>query len=160
MILMWKEIETEKDIEDFLEASYSMHDSVLVSAGYSTGCGETDNGMIIACPGNKYELKLVFDSDWCERIELLFTGVRHLNMCCFRDNYSNDIYGCHLAFHNELMGKTRDDRLIVWADNYFSPKIHGTSIDLKESETSFVIADRMKWRIISKEEAEICLQKE
>ena len=148
---MWNEIKTEKDIDDFLEASYNMHDTVLVSAEYTTGCGNTDSGMIIAAPPQSCRLRLVFDCDWSERIEMLFTGVRHLSMCGFRDNYGNEISGCHLAFHNELMGKTRDDRLIVWADGYFVPEIHGSSICLKDSDASFVIADGLEWRFVSKE---------
>jgi len=148
---MWNEVETEKDIENFLSETYDMHDTVLVSADYSTGCGSTERGMIVRSEPAKYTLRLVFDADWSESIEMIFTGVRHFNMCGFRDNYGNEILGCHLGFHTELMGKTRDDRLIVWSDGSFSPKVHGTSIDLKDCDSSFVIADGLKWRFIKKE---------
>ncbi|MBR1591998.1 MAG: hypothetical protein IJ666_03190 [Ruminococcus sp.] len=156
---MWNEIETEEDIDFFMKVSGSMHDSVLVSAEYSMGCGSVKNGMIIKNQSCKYVLRMIFDSEWTKRIEMIFTGVRHFNMCGFRDIYSNEIYGCYLKFHTNLMGKTRDDRLIVWSDGYFSPEVYGTSIDLKNCDSSFIIADSLKWRFIKKE-AEKCSQKE
>ncbi|MBR6385504.1 MAG: hypothetical protein IKS03_05225 [Ruminococcus sp.] len=145
----WNEINTQEDIEFFMNCTGGMHDSVLVRAEYSMGCGKTDSGMIIKSPNREYVFRMVFDSEWTKRIEMVFTGVRHFNMCGFRDNYSNEIYGCFLEFHTELMGKTRDDRLIVWSDGSFSPKVYGTSIDLKDCDCSFVIADFLKWRFIN-----------
>ena len=145
----WNEIDSQEDIDFFMRVSGGMHDTVLVSAEYSMGCGNTGNGMIIKNQSCEYIPRMIFDSDWTERIEMIFTGVRHFNMCGFRDNYSNEIYGCFLEFHTELMGKTRDDRLIVWSDESFSPKVYGTSIDLKDCDGSFVIADGMKWRFIN-----------
>lgn len=149
----WNEIFTDEDIEFFLQKTSGMHDSVLVSAEYTMGCGNTDSGRIVSNQSSAYLLRILFDSDWTERIEMLFTGVRHLNFSGFRDNYLNDIYGCYLGFHTELMGKTRDDRLIVWSDGVFEPIMNGTHIDLKDSDTSFVIAEKMQWRFINEREA-------
>ena len=157
----WNEINTQEDIDFFMKSTGGMHDSVLVSAEYSMGCGNTENRMMIIknLPCN-YVLKLIFDSEWTNRIEMFFTGVKHFSMCGFRDIYSNEIDGCYLKFHTNLMGRTRDDRLIVWSDGYFSPEIIGTNIDLKNSDSSFVIADNLKWRFTDEKEAEKCLQKE
>ena len=148
---MWNEIETKKDIDFFMDETYSMHDSVMVSAKYSTDCGNTKDIIIIKSNNCGYVLRIIFDSQWCERIEMLFIGVRHFGFCGFRDFYSNEISGCYLAFHTELMGKTRDDRLIVWSDGYFSPNVQGTEINLKDCDSTVVIADSFKWRFIDKE---------
>ena len=148
----WNEINSDEDIDGFMKQTHGMHDTILVSANYTMGCGKFEGGMIVQGKESDYVLRLLFDSDWTERLEMVFTGVRHFNFCGFRDNYMNDIFGCYLSFHTELMGRTRDDRLIVWADGSFSPVMYCSKIDLKDCDSSFVIADDLKWRFINEEE--------
>ena len=70
----WNEIDSQEDIDFFMRVSGGMHDSVLVRAEYSMGCGNTGNGMIIKSPNREYVFRMIFDSEWTKRIEMVFTG--------------------------------------------------------------------------------------
>ena len=50
----WNEIDSQEDIDFFMRVSGGMHDTVLVSAEYSMGCGNNGKGMIIKNQSCKY----------------------------------------------------------------------------------------------------------
>lgn len=45
--MSWREINTQSDIDDFMEKNGSLHDSVIVSVNYVSGCHNTDGDMMI-----------------------------------------------------------------------------------------------------------------
>lgn len=144
---MWHEIRTDEDITDFLEKTGDLHDSVIVSVSYNSGCWGNSEGLQCFTPADEHTLTLVIDHSWTDRLELCFTGVRYFSIFGYSDNYGKDIFGCELEFRTDLLGKTRDDRLILWADGGI-PDIHRFKIDLKGNNPSFIISERMKWRFI------------
>lgn len=156
---LWLEIKTNKDIEKFMKDTGGLHDAVIVSVQYESGCKNEGDKQIIHSLAINYKLLLNLDSQWVGRIEMLFEGVRHFRFGTYCDNYSNEIYDCYLEIRTDLLGKTRDDRLIVWSDySGFKPVWKSSCIDLNKGDASVIIADSLKYRLI--EEDEKCLQKE
>lgn len=147
--MSWRRIDTQGDIDEFLRLTHSMHDSVIVSVDYVSGCGNTEKGQIIFNPDNK--LTITLDSQWTDRVEMLFTGVKYFSVEGFNECYSNELFSCILEFRTDLYGKTRDDRLIVWTDGgKFYPGEN--SIDLKDKNDTFVISKSLKWRFAGEAE--------
>ncbi len=146
---IWHKIKSDEDIEKFMRNTSGLHDSVIVSANYESGCANDGEAQIIHCGPETYKLLLTVDSSWHGRIEMLFEGVRHFRFSAYCDNYSNQIFDCYLAIHTDLLGKTRDDKLIVWSDlGDFEPLWKSSCIDLNKGDTSVVIAGSLKYRII------------
>ncbi len=143
--MSWRKISTQSDIDEFMEKNGDLHDSVVVSVNYVSGCHNTDgNSMIVYSPDNA--LLLTVDSGWFGRIEMLFSGVVYHAVQGHAENYSAEIYECVLEFRTDLMGKTRDDRLIVWTDFRQLNDLENFGIDLKNANDSFVIAKKLRWR--------------
>ena len=65
---------------------------------------------------------------------------------------NSDILGVYMSFHTDLLGKTCDDKLIVWADwdcfnpiNYTEEKL----ISPNGKNCTYVIAEKLFWRIMT-----------
>ena len=146
----WKEINTEEDIDEL----GSLHDSVVVSVNYNSGCYEDSGKFICWTPKEEHTASVIIDHSWSGRIELFFTGVRCCVISGFSEYYLKEIYGCGIEFRTDLLGKTRDDRLIVWTDDAskISKEIRFNIID---GDTTFIIAEKLKWRYIEKFEREM-----
>lgn len=143
--MSWREINTQSDIDDFMEKNGSLHDSVIVSVNYVSGCHNTDGDMmIVSAPDNA--LLLTVDSGWLGRIEMLFSGVVYHAVQGYCERSSSEIHECVLEFRTDLMVKTRDDRLIVWTDGTRLKSLEKFGIDLKAANDSFVIAKSLRWR--------------
>ena len=98
----------------------------------------------------EHSMEMILHSQCHKPIELRFTGVRKCNMVGWEDNYFCDISGAYLNFHSELLGKTRDDKLIVWADCAgFDPIEYAeeTPISTNGNYCTYVIAEKLFWRI-------------
>ena len=79
---------------------------------------------------------------------------KQYNAVGWQDNYFCDIFGAYLNFHSNLLGKTRDDKLIVWADwdgfnpiNYMEEK----PISTNGKYSTYVIAEKLFWRIMTED---------
>ena len=144
----WNEVRTDDDIEAFMQKTGCLHDSVIVSVSYNSGCYAVDRGL--ACMPDKEEntLSVIIDHSWTGRLELLFIGVRYFNVYGYSDTYSKEIYECGLEFRSDLMDKERDERLIVWTDGG-DVDLKNMLIDLRESGQTFIIAEKLKWRYIN-----------
>ncbi|MBQ1432762.1 MAG: hypothetical protein IIZ09_06710 [Ruminococcus sp.] len=143
--MSWREVKTQADIDEFMEKNGDLHDSVIVSVNYVSGCHDTDGSyMIVSSPDNA--LLLTVDSGWFGRIEMLFSGVVYHAVQGHAENYSAEIHECVLEFRTDLMGNTRDDRLIVWTDGTRLKSLEKFGIDLKAANDSFVIAKSLRWR--------------
>ena len=100
----------------------------------------------------EYSIEMILHSQWNKTIELCFTGVRKCNIVGWQDNYFCDIFGAYMSFHTDLLGKTCDDKLIVWADwdcfnpiNYMEEKL----ISPNGKNCTYVIVEKLFWRIMT-----------
>lgn len=100
----------------------------------------------------EHSIEMILHSQWNKPIELRFTGVRKCNIVGWQDNYFCEILGVYMSFHTDLLGKTCDDKLIVWADwdcfnpiNYTEEKL----ISPNGKNCTYVIAEKLFWRIMT-----------
>ena len=151
---MWNEIKNKIDIDNLMEEYCGFHDSCIVSINYRSGAFVNNNGAMANGGFFDHSIEMVLHSQCNKPIELRFTGVRKCNIVGWEDNYFCDIFGAYLNFHSDLLGKTRDDKLIVWADwddfnpvNYMEEK----TISNSRNNCTYVIAERCFWRTMTKE---------
>ena len=90
---------------------------------------------------NKSRLYPYFD-----KMEMLFEGVRHFRFSGRNDSNVSTINGYSLEIRTELLGKTRNNKLIVWTD-YCKVEHHNGYFDF-EKDNCIVIADSLKYRFI------------
>ena len=151
---MWNEIKNEADIQNLMKEYSGFHDSCIISIDYHSGAF-IDNKRYMGYGGLlDYRIEMILHSQLNKPIELRFTGVRKCNIVGWEDNYFCDIYSAYLNFHNDLLGKTRDDRLIVWANwDGFNP-INYTeeeTISTNGKHVTYVIAEKLFWRIMTED---------
>ena len=143
---MWNEIKNEIDIENLMNEYFGFHDSCIVSISYHSGAFVDDKGAMAFGELNEYGIEMVLHSQCNKPIELRFTGVRKCNIVGWEDNYFCDIFGAYLNFHSDLLGKSCDDKLIVWADcDNFNP-INYTEekpISTNKNNCTYVIAEKL-----------------
>ena len=151
---MWNEIKNEIDIENLMKEYSGFHDSCIVSINYHSGAFVDDKGAMANGDLLEHSIEMILHSQWNKPIELSFTGVRKCNIVGFQDNYFCDIFGTYLNFHSDLLGRTRDDKLIVWADcDGFDPTEYTeeTPISTNGNCCTYVIAEKLFWRIITED---------
>ena len=148
---MWNEIKNETDIENLMNEYSGFHDSCIVSINYHSGAFVNDKGAMTNGRLLEHSVEMILHSQCNKPIELRFTGVRKCNIVGWEDNYFCDIFGAYLSFHSDLLGQTRDDKLIVWANwdgfnptNYTEEK----TISTNAQHCTYVIAEKLLWRIM------------
>lgn len=151
---MWNEIRNENDIESLMTEYGGFHDSCIVSINYQSGAKVDSEGAMLNGELTEHTLDMVLHSQWNKAIQLHFTGVRKCNIVGWQDNYFCDIFGAYISFHNDLLGKTCDDKLIVWADDeYFIPTNYTEErlISPNATNCTYIIAEKLSWRMITEE---------
>ena len=149
--MAWREIRTQEDIENFLKETGGMHDSAVVSANYISGV-HCDEKKAMYFPYEGGSLLMTVDSQWVDRIEMLFMDVKMYSF-----SKPIDIWEGILEFREDLYGKNRRDRLIVWSDSNYFDADYTRKFSLNETYTSFVIAERLKWRFAKEADELDCL---
>ena len=147
---MWNEIKNEIDIENLMKEYSCFHDSCIVSINYHSGAFVDEKGAMTNGELLDHSIEMILHSQCNKPIELRFTGVRKCNIVGFEDNYFCDIFGAYLNFHSDLLGRTRDNKLIVWADcDSFNPikYTEETPISTNGNYSTYVIAEKLFWRI-------------
>ena len=128
---MFNEIKTEKDIQDFMENTNSLHDGFIIGVQY-TNNAVTDvdkNGYYINPNAKKLSLRILVTSIGDTIVEIEFDGVLKWQI---KDNQM-DMTDTAILF-------VEHDR-ILWMDDVFT--------NMNELENgSYVIADSMKWKIV------------
>ena len=149
--IMWKEIKTQNDIENLMQEYFGFHDSCIVSVLYQSGAKVDENEAMLFGGPSEHIVDIVLHSQWKPPVTLRFTGVRKCNIAGWHDNYSCEIYEAYIAFHTDLLGKARDDRLVVWADGHFNPSqyIEEKIISPTNSNLTYVVAEKMFWQTVS-----------
>ncbi|MGN0696550.1 MAG: hypothetical protein ACI4J5_07300 [Oscillospiraceae bacterium] len=148
---MWNEINDTDDIGKLMDEYSGFHDSCIVSVNYTSGMYVNERNAVVGSDLSGKKLSLILNSPWGKPIELFFEGVWKFSVTAWNERLFGDIYSAHLDFHTDLLGRTRDDRLIVWADDDgFSPKDYTEEQVISRSgrNVTYVIAEKLKWRYI------------
>ena len=117
---VWNYIQTQADVDAFLEAFAGFHDSTLDKLIYEES---DDNTKVTATFDN---------SSWYGIVELCFEGVLAINIRPSGENYSREIMEATLLIQDET---------VFWADQYMEQE------DLSY-DGSFIKALNLKWRKI------------
>ena len=146
----WHQVQIQSDIDQLLETYGGFHDSCNVSLHYVSGTYVDDDNAMVFGSDDDFVLNIVFQRQWEPKgLELCFSGVRRFHVTALQDNYFDDIYEAYLAFHDGILpAKYRAaDRVIVWADDA-GFCVNELSEAPTEPDLSYVIATRLKWRIV------------
>ena len=146
----WHQVQIQSDIDQLLETYGGFHDSCIVSLHYVSGTYVDDDNAMVFGSDDDFVLNIVFQRQWEPKgLELCFSGVRRFHITALQDNYFDDIYEAYLAFHDGILpAKYRAaDRVIVWADDA-GFCVNELSEAPTEPDLSYVIATRLKWRIV------------
>ncbi|MDE6727648.1 MAG: hypothetical protein K2J80_06880 [Oscillospiraceae bacterium] len=151
---MWIEITDNAAIDKLMSDYGGFHDSCIVSISYASGSRVDEKDTMHMMGADEHTLSMTVYSQWYKPIELLFSGVRKCCITGFQDSYSCELYDATLEFRTDLLGETRDDRLIVWASyKGFDPKTHTERYPLNNGyEVTYIIANKLKYRIFEEGE--------
>jgi hypothetical protein len=145
----WYDVSNQSDIDYLNEIYGGFHDACITELRYISGADVDENLSMGFGESIDRKLFVVFKRQWKPmKIELLFEGMRQMNIAGWQNHYFSDISDCYLALHNDLI-KGRDDNLIVWADNAgFNPKeIYERNV-LSEPLTTYIISEKLKWKLL------------
>lgn len=150
---MWTEVTDDSAIDKLMSDYGGFHDSCIVSISYTSGAYVDENGCMSDGTSDEHTLSMVVHSQWSKPLEMRFSGVKKCCVTGFRECYFCDIFGATLMFRTDLLVKTRDDRLIVWADcENFDPKTYQEKYPLDNGcEISYIIAEKLKYRYVGGE---------
>lgn len=152
--MCWTEVKDESAIKELMSEYGGFHDTCIVSINYNSGNYVNKDRAMGCGDSDEHTISMILHSQWSKPIELLFSGVRRCNIVGFRERYSNELFDATLAFRTDLLGKSRDDRLIVWAScENFDPKTYTERYPLDNGyEATYIIADKMKYRFLEEGE--------
>ena len=130
---MFKEIKTEKDIQDFIDKTNSLHDGYIIGVQYTNDVHTNvdENGDFTNPDATKLILRILVTSIWDTVVEIEFESLWKWQV--LNDTYFYVILDTSVSFN--------DKGYIVWADDVWT--------DQNDLEgCSFAIAKSMKWRIV------------
>lgn len=129
---MFNEIKTEKDIQNFIDKTNSLHDGYIIGVQYTNDVHTNvdENGFFTNPDATKLILRILVTSIWNTVVEIEFEGLWEWQI--LNDTYFYEILDTSVSFN--------DKGYIVWADDVWNNR--------EELEgCSFAIAKSMKWRI-------------
>ena len=130
---MFKEIKTEKDIQDFIDKTNSLHDGYIIGVQYTNDVHTNidKNGDFTNPDATKLILRILVTSIWDTVVEIEFESLWKWQV--LNDTYFDVILDTSVSFN--------DKGYIVWADDVWTDQ---NDLD----DCSFAIAKSMKWRIV------------
>ena len=130
---MFNKIKTEKDIQDFIDKTNSLHDGYIVGLQYTNDVHTNvdENGYFTNPDATKLILRILVTSIWDTVVEIEFESLWKWQV--LNDTYFDVILDTSVSFN--------DKGYIVWADDVWTDQD-----DLEGC--SFAIAKSMKWRIV------------
>ena len=130
---MFKEIKTEKDIQDFIDKTNSLHDGYIIGLQYTNDVHTNvdENGYFTNPDATKLILRILVTSIWDTVVEIEFESLWKWQV--LNDTYFDVILDTSVSFN--------DKGYIVWADDVWTDQ---NDLD----DCSFAIAKSMKWRIV------------
>ena len=130
---MFNEIKTEKDIQNFIDKTNSLHDGYIVGLQYTNDVHTNvdENGYFTNLDATKLILRILVTSIWDTVVEIEFESLWKWQV--LNNTYFDEILDTSVSFN--------DKGYIVWADDVWT--------DQNDLEgCSFAIAKSMKWRIV------------
>ena len=130
---MFNEIKTEKDIQDFIDKTNSLHDGYIIGLQYTNDVHTNidKNGDFTNPDATKLILRILVTSIWDTVVEIEFESIWKWQV--LNDIYFDVILDTSVSFN--------DKGYIVWADDVWTDQ---NDLD----DCSFAIAKSMKWRIV------------
>ena len=141
----WKEIKTQEDIEELLEAYDYFHDGCLTRAVFQSGTSVDEDLSMCFGDAEEYTLHVTFERQWRPKtLEMQFIGLRQFHLIGAETNHIPLLLDAYLTFSEGLLpGEPK--RLIVWSDVPFDPKKLCNGIE--EPGDTYIIANRLQWKI-------------
>ena len=129
---MFNEIRTEKDIQNFLDKTNSLHDGHIIGVQYTNDVmtNVDENGYFTNPDATKLVLRVLVTSIWNTVVEIEFEAIREWQI----KEHLWDMTNTSVVFD--------ENNLIVWSNDVFTDMF-----DRKNK--SYVIAASMKWRIVT-----------
>ena len=141
----WKYIQSENDIQEFLDVTMGMHDSYIVSVDYMAGTWGDDGTTYFAGPDKK-NVRVIFDGLWADgKIEMVFEAVSRFSVAGWQSRYLDEMYECRLEL--KKLKKTSDETYIVWTNGSL-PRECSMEKLLDEPFCTYIVAKRARWRIV------------
>ena len=130
---MFNEIKTEKDIQNFIDKTNSLHDGYIIGVQYINDVmtNVNENGYFNNPDATKLILKILVTSIWNTVVEIEFENLWEWQL--LNDTYFSVILDTSISFN--------DKGYIIWADDVWENRD-----DLEGC--SYAIAKSMKWRIV------------
>lgn len=128
----WIELKSQEDINHLMDRFNNFHDSCMKECFYLTGMSVDEKEKSMGQDINHSNIKLIFESQMCNPIEICFEGVKEINIHTYDNSqYFNDISDVIMFTKNNL---------IYWAN----------SSEWKEDDTSkeitYIISKTAKYR--------------
>lgn len=141
---MWIDVKTESDVEEYLKATQICDDYSyrLVSVEFKTFKNQYS--------ADSCGLLLILENEAVGRLEMFFQNVIHFSFSGQNDCNIGKADRCELEIRTDLLGKTRNDRLILWTDG--CKVLHRNGVFDASQDNSKIIAYNLKYRIIKNEE--------
>ena len=130
---MFNEIKTEKDMQNFIDKTNSLHDGYIIGVQYINDVmtNVDENGYFNNPDATKLILKILVTSIWNTVVEIEFENLWEWQL--LNDTYFSVILDTSISFN--------DKGYIIWADDVWENRD-----DLEGC--SYAIAKSMKWRIV------------
>lgn len=128
----WNYIESKDDIDKLMKQFSGFHDSVIRELHYISGDYKLPDGSMHLTESCQKNLRMIFDSDWSESIEMIFEAPRILQLVPPCENYLADLYDVSIFIKNCM---------VYFYDSYmeYIPDVY---------EGTFIKAMAVRWRKI------------
>ena len=130
----WRYVDSSKDVEELMSATGGFHDSCLKCLDYVSGAKVLENNSMVPIDDIR-RVTMIYDSQWCKPIEMVFEGVLALNLRPAEDNYVSIVFGASVILKDET---------VYFYDEYDEKK-------LTEPESypgTWIKAFSLRWRLI------------
>jgi len=129
----WNYIETQADVDYFMNETAGLHDSVLHSMEYTSGAYVDKEGWMLPLD-TKRKMSLLFQSQVCGGVEIVFEGTIALNLRPTEDNYTSEIFGCTWTLEDGIV-------------NFFDGNSAMDHYDLSDYGGTCASAYGVKWKL-------------
>lgn len=96
----WNYVENQSDIDFLHTQAYGFHDTIIKELNYTSGCYVDEEKCMYITDSSERKVTILFNSQWCKHIELIFFSVTELNL---RPTNGADIYGASLLIKDETI---------------------------------------------------------
>lgn len=129
----WVELKSQENIDTLMNSFYGFHDSCIKECFYITGMFVDENKKSMGQDNNS-NIKIIFQSQLCNSIEICFEDIKELNIYTYdNDKYFNDISDAIFFIENNL---------IYWANSLEWNKNNS------DKEITYIICKKAKYKSI------------